>query len=72
LRGVLSKQFISSSHGDRPLNFTVFVFSSMSLAMTFLVLALAREIRLRRGLRQLFTKLLAHWRSHHADDRSPD
>jgi hypothetical protein len=44
----------------------------MSLAITFLVLALVREMRLRRGLQQLLVKLLAHWRNQNANNRTPD
>jgi hypothetical protein len=45
---------------------------SMSLALTFSVLALVREIRLRRGLEQLLVKLLARWRKHDATNHMPE
>jgi hypothetical protein len=60
-----------SNKGDRLLN-TIFLVGSMSLAITFLVLALVREIRLRRGLEQLLVKLLAHWRKHDATKHRPE
>ena len=53
------------------MNTTIFVLGSTSLAITFLVLALVREVRLRRALQRLLAKLLAHWRKHHAEDRTP-
>ena len=51
---------------------TILLVGSMSLALTFLVLALVREIRLRRGLEQLLVKLLAHWRKHDATKHMPE
>ena len=50
---------------------TVFVLVSLSLAIVFLVLALVREVRLRRALQQLLAKLLAHWRKRNEEDRRP-
>ena len=35
------------------------------------VLALVREVRLRRALQRLLVKLLARWRKHHAEDHLP-
>ncbi len=54
------------------MNITILIAASMSLAITFLVLALVREIRLRRGLQQLLAKLLAHWRNQNANDHTVD
>ena len=60
-----------SIKGDHLLNTTIFVLGSTSLAITFLVLALVREVRLHRALQRLLAKLLAHWRKHNAEDRTP-
>ena len=65
-------QIISPAEGDRLLNITILIAGSMSLAITLLVLALVREIRLRRGLQQLLAKLLAHWRNQDANDHTLD
>jgi hypothetical protein len=51
---------------------TILIVGSMSLAITFLVLALVREMQLRRGLQQLLVKLLARWRKHDATNRTPE
>jgi hypothetical protein len=63
--------FISTTQGGHLLNTTILVLGSTSLAITFLVLALVREVRLRRALQRLLAKLLAHWRKHNAEDRTP-
>ena len=68
----MNTQVISTDEGDRLLNITILIAASMSLAITFLVLALVREIRLRRGLQQLLAKLLAHWRNQDANDHTLD
>ena len=68
----MNTQVISTDEGDRLLNITILIAASMSLAITFLVLALVREIRLRRGLQQLLAKLLAHWRNQNANDHTVD
>jgi hypothetical protein len=67
----LRHDFVSLSKGDHLLNTTIFALGSTSLAITLLVLALVREVRLRRALQRLVAKLLAHWRKHNAEDRTP-
>jgi hypothetical protein len=54
------------------LNITLVVVGSTSLAIAVLVLALVREIRLRRGLERLLARLLAHWRNHDESHRTPE
>ncbi|GAG33442.1 unnamed protein product [marine sediment metagenome] len=41
-----------------------------STLVIVLVLALAREVRLRRALQRLLARLLAHWRNHDVEDTS--
>jgi len=48
-------------NGDMPLNALVIV--SLSLALVFAVVALIRQVRLRRALQTLLRRLLQHWRS---------
>jgi len=43
---------------------TAIVLAGSSLLAVVLVIALAREIRLRRALQSLLRRLLAHWRTH--------
>lgn len=40
-----------------------------SLLAVALVVALAREVRLRRALQRLLSRLLIHWRKHDTEDR---
>jgi hypothetical protein len=47
----------------RVMNAPILICSSLAIAV--LILALAREIRLRRALQLLLTKILVRWRSHH-------
>ena len=46
-----------------------YVLASASLAL-FLVLALVREVRLRRALQKLLIQILTLWRKRHAADPS--
>ena len=43
---------------------TVSAISASSLLAVIVVLALVREVRLRRALQTLLHRLLIHWRSH--------
>ena len=47
-----------------------FVVACLSLALVTVVLAFVREARLRRALQQLLSRLLTHWRTHHAPTRT--
>ena len=51
---------------------TVLVVTSLSLAITFLVLTLLREVRLRRALQQLLIRLLTRWRKHDFKKKPPE
>jgi len=53
---------------------TTFVVVSLSVVLLFVVLALAREVKLRRALQRLLAKLLSHWRKPNAETsrRVPD
>jgi hypothetical protein len=44
---------------------TIPVLLASSLLAVVLVLALAREVRLRRALQQLLTRILNYWRKRH-------
>jgi hypothetical protein len=46
------------------------VILASSLLAVVLVVALVREVRLRRALQRLLSRLLAVWRQRHAEDRS--
>jgi hypothetical protein len=46
------------------------VILASSLLAVVLVVALVREVRLRRALQRLLSRLLAMWRNRHAEDRS--
>ena len=48
------------------------VLLASSTLVVVLVLALAREVRLRRALQQLLKQLLKRWRTLHATTRSDD
>ena len=48
---------------------TAIVLVCSSLLAVVIVLALAREIRLRRALESLLRRLLSYWRSH--EERQP-
>ncbi len=41
-----------------------FVLASLALALVLTVLALVRQVRLRRALEKLLKVILARWRSH--------
>ena len=43
---------------------TISIISASSLLAVVLVLALVREVRLRRALQTLLHRLLVYWRSH--------
>ncbi|GAG39227.1 unnamed protein product [marine sediment metagenome] len=47
---------------------TTAILLACSLLATLLVVALAREVRLRRALQKLLAKLLNAWRTKHARD----
>ena len=69
-RSAFRRSSDSLNKGGHLLNTTIVALGSTSLAITLLVVALVREVRLRRALQRLLAKLLAHWRKHHADDRT--
>ena len=46
------------------------VILASSLLAVVLVVALVREVRLRRALQRLLSRLLVVWRNRHAEDRS--
>lgn len=46
--------------------------AALSGALAASVLALARELRLRRALQRLLTVLVTRWRAHIAKNQSPD
>jgi hypothetical protein len=54
---------------------TIAILLASSLLAVVLVLALAREVRLRRALQQLLTRILNYWRKRHdkndPSDRRP-
>jgi hypothetical protein len=52
------------------MNLTI-AFAGCSFVILFLILALAREVRLRRALQRLLIRLLNFWRNPHARDRTP-
>jgi hypothetical protein len=43
------------------------VVAALAVTLLLVVLALVREVRLRRALQQLLAKLLAHWRKIHVE-----
>ena len=45
--------------------------AALALALVAAVIALAREVRLRRALAKLLQRILAHWRTH-ATSRDDD
>jgi site-specific recombinase len=47
------------------------VIGSLSLVLLAVVLALVREVRLRRALQELLRRLLAFWRNHTHDPDTP-
>ena len=47
-----------------------YVITCLSLSLVVTVLAFVREARLRRALQQLLSRLLTHWRHHHAKTHS--
>ena len=42
--------------------------AALAVTLVFVVLALAREVRLRRALQSLLRKLLAHWKTSRDED----
>jgi hypothetical protein len=46
--------------------------AALSAALVACVLALAREMRLRRALQRLLAVILTRWRTHLAKPQSPD
>jgi hypothetical protein len=49
----------------------LFVITALASALFASVLALAREIRLRRALAKLLSLILSHWRQHDTKNDSP-
>jgi hypothetical protein len=48
------------------------VVAALAVTLLLTVLALAREIKLRRALQRLLARLLAHWRRSHVEKNNPD
>jgi hypothetical protein len=52
----------SLTEGELPIDSAIVVLVSSSLALLVITLALVREVRLRRALQRLLSRLLAHFR----------
>ena len=49
----------------------LFVITALAAALVASVLALAREVRLRRALARLLSLILSHWKHHDTKTDSP-
>ena len=47
------------------------ILASTVLALLIVVIALVREVRLRRALQELLRRLLGHWRKHVPEKHLP-
>ena len=73
MRGLTFPQVPPVIHGIRRFDLNPAIVGAGSVLVLLLIIALAREVRLRRALQHLLLKILTAWRNGHAKDREhPD